>query len=415
MARRRGRSKGSRVYWRDRRGVRRGYGDFRDYAAVGGGREALIPRGESFATTDPDVAERLAAERVRELERARRGKVLVGATGAPLEDYAARHLEAKRKAGRTTPAHLADIKHRLEVAVAYFGPERALDSITVGDVEAFLAHLAERANRRGGTLSDSTRRHYLNALSNLYRRAIGQGIVPAGFNPAAGVMEKPQPKRYEARWLEVPEAALLLEAARTWRVDRRDVTRAIHAILATFLLTGGRKAEVLGLDVEDVSFDRRTVTFRPNKHRRLKTLTSHRVVPMWPQLEEVLRGWVFERDEPLASGLLFPGRGGPESMIDDFDKTLDTVAARAGWQRGAIRSKMARHTYTAARLQTLDRGAPVSAFTVSRELGHGGLRLVDRIYGHLGDVRHRSEVVEYRVDQHAGALGERLTALRWAR
>jgi hypothetical protein len=28
-------------------------------------------------------------------------------------------------------------------------------------------------------------------------------------------------------------------------------------------------------------------------------------------------------------------------------------------------------------------------------MGHGGQRLVDRIYGHLGEVRHRAEALEY--------------------
>jgi hypothetical protein len=35
-----------------------------------------------------------------------------------------------------------------------------------------------------------------------------------------------------------------------------------------------------------------------------------------------------------------------------------------------------------------------------------------RIYGHLGTVRHRARVVEYRVDQHRKALREQLAALR---
>ena len=51
---------------------------------------------------------------------------------------------------------------------------------------------------------------------------------------------------------------------------------------------------------------------------------------------------------------------------------------------------------------------------VAREMGHGGHALVRRIYGHLGTVRHRSEVVEYRASDHAEVLGERLTALSLA-
>jgi hypothetical protein len=49
------------------------------------------------------------------------------------------------------------------------------------------------------------------------------------------------------------------------------------------------------------------------------------------------------------------------------------------------------------KVQTLDNGAPVSLYTVSRELGHGSEEMVKRVYAHLGTIRHRSEVVEFRV------------------
>lgn len=96
------------------------------------------------------------------------------------------------------------------------------------------------------------------------------------------------------------------------------------------------------------------------------------------------------------------------------------VASRPLIQRPAGRSshapeptsRMFRHSYCAARLQTLDRGAPVSEWTVGRELGHGGHTLVRRVYGHLGQIRHRAEVVEYRPEAFRVELAERLTALQ---
>ena len=93
-------------------------------------------------------------------------------------------------------------------------------------------------------------------------------------------------------------------------------------------------------------------------------------------------------------------------------KLLDAAGIRAGWKQGEIRTKMFRHTYGAARLQTLDNGAPISPFTVARELGHGGEAMVRRVYGHLGQVRHRSKVVEYRFEQHRERLKRRLEAIR---
>jgi hypothetical protein len=56
----------------------------------------------------------------------------------------------------------------------------------------------------------------------------------------------------------------------------------------------------------------------------------------------------------------------------------------------------------------------VAVYTVGKELGHGGDALVKRVYGHLGNVRHRAEVVEYRVEQHQQHLVEQLRALRIA-
>ena len=49
----------------------------------------------------------------------------------------------------------------------------------------------------------------------------------------------------------------------------------------------------------------------------------------------------------------------------------------------------------------------MSTYTVAREMGHGGEAMVRKVYGHLGQVRHRAEAVEYRVEQHAAKLGGR--------
>jgi len=398
------------------------YGDFRD---LGGKLEALKPPGETRATMDPDVAASIATARVAELEtrqreereeagRRERSRVLLGIDReARLGEYAEHHLVEKRKAGRVTTRWLAVAQLHLERAVSFLGTGRPLQSIGVRDVRALVEHLRTLEAGRGGTtrLSDSTVRHHLNTLSNLYRRAQAEACVPPGYNPVAALLEKPQAARSEARWLEVPDAALYLESARTWKPDRdAHACPFMHALVATFLLTGGRKSEVLGLEVDDVSFDRKTVTFRPNEHRRLKTRSAHRTAPLWPQLEPVLRAHVFGGSGPRA-GLLFPSSRTGRRM-HDTRKALDEIAERASWKAGEIRTRIFRHTYCAARLQTLDRGAPVSPWTVAREMGHGGRSLVDRVYGHLGDVRQRGEVVEYRVEHHEEALGERLKRLR---
>jgi len=63
----------------------------------------------------------------------------------------------------------------------------------------------------------------------------------------------------------------------------------------------------------------------------------------------------------------------------------------------------------------LDNGAPVSVFTVGRELGHGGDSLVKKVYAHLGTVRHRAEAVEYRVSQHLKAQRHDKPVREWVK
>src|SRR5690349_16552857 len=75
----RGRARKLRV-WAD---VGRGYrADFRAFADVGGGREALKAHGAAWATTDPVEAETLARRRVDDLLERRKAR----RDGRPLED-----------------------------------------------------------------------------------------------------------------------------------------------------------------------------------------------------------------------------------------------------------------------------------------------------------------------------------------
>ena len=366
----------------------------------------------------------LFTAKLTELQDKRRGRA-----GAPQQRttriavLARDHLVAKRKAGRTSYAHLSDLENRLETAIKYFGTDRDPRTIEPKEVGAWAEALADGGRRKPGTV-----RHYLMALSGLFGRAQEGLYVMPGYNPVGALQEKPSGwRRGEAAFLEVHEAALLLEAARVLTDQHRgsNSTPGLHAIVATLLLTGGRASEVMGLDVEDVSFDRGLVYIRPNAHRGLKTQTSIRTVPLWPQLREILQEWMFGGEQPRTSGLLFPAANG--GRAHDLRKSLDEMAALSRMEPGEVRTRRFRHTYCSARLQTVQRilkpgGDPtepsawehieVSKFQVQKEMGHGGAQLVDRIYGHAARNPYRSDVVEYRIEQHRETLGERLTALQ---
>ncbi len=235
-------------------------------------------------------------------------------------------------------------------------------------------------------------------------------------NPVAAMFSKPTPRTTEAPYLEPEEAAILLESARTYKVDPEGGAFAyMYPLLATFLLTGGRRSEVLGLDVDDVSLSLRKVYIRPNKWRRLKTDGSTRTVPLWPQLRTILEAYFADRErEGGLGGLLFPAvrEGGKEAMLVDPRKPLAKIAGRAGLNTPVLLHSL-RHTYTAQRLQTCDRGRPVAIYTVARELGHRSTAMIEKRYGHLHDRAQAggTEVVEFRVEHHGEKLRDRLEAL----
>lgn len=426
----------SRIYTRERGGARRFYGDFRD---LGGGREALVPTGEKLATTDPDVAAELAGARVKELEERKRRKVLVGVEqDVTLGAFATRHLVQKKRDREATDRWLDSAQKHLEGAVAFFGAEASLAALDPADMDRWVEHLRRQENGRGAKLADATVRKYLNSVSNMYARALSERLVRS--NPVGDMYTKPTEERREAGYLEPAECALLLESARTYRPPVDAVQQGhggaltakpnlyVYPFLATLALTGARFTEAAGLLVDDVSFRLGKVYIRPNDFRRLKTRGSKRSVPLWPQLREILEAYFAEREQSGGLGtLLFPGRQPPkategeeagedprEQMVTDVRKALDAIAKRAGFAEGSVRPHMLRHTYTAARIQTCDRGRPVALFTVGRELGHSSLDMISDRYGHLHDRAEAggAEVVEYRIEHYRDQLADRLELLR---
>lgn len=409
-----------RIYWRYRKNGRycysydgrpaeselngatpRAWLDARDFDDVGGKREPLVPVGKRYATDDEDLAEDIAAERIRELKKRRLlGQVADVSEPKALGPFAEYHLKRKKKVEDCTDQWLKAVQRHLQDAVEFLGSTTGLMAIKVSNLEDWVVALRERPESEGGPLSDASIRKRLNSLSNLFRRAQAEEAVPPHFNPVRSMEAKPQEGHHRAQWLEVPTAAALLEAARLEEPGQGEIPFP-YELLATFLLTGGRKSEVLGLQVSDLDFDARTVSFEPNQWRRLKSRNSNRVVPMPEQLAEILRPYVFGDEAKL--GLLFPSPV-TGKMLHDVRLLWDRLAKRVGLEKGHVRCHGLRHTYCAACLQLIDRGQPISEFTVASWMGHSDAGLIKRRYGHLGRHRHRSTELEFCVENHIGEL-----------
>ena len=379
------------------------YADFRDFADVGGAQEALKPPGERWATKDEDVAHRLLFGRLDELKAKREGKGSAQPDDPRLEDYARRHLRLKRTRRRESTVQRDERSFRK--LLEYFGADVRLSEITVARLLEYLEwRMTQRGRKPDNYISPQTALHELHALSNLYRGAMRRGL--AAVNPVALLGdEKPRVERDEAVWLEVGEAARMLKEAANR--DANPHPRALpyfQPVLATYLLTGGRRTEVFGLEVRDVDFEHGVVHFRPNDWRKLKNVKHCRTVPLWPQLREILDTYLERYDR--RSGLLFPAQGG--GMLKDLGGSIRATTKAAEIDKD-VTTHTFRHTYTATRMQTLDHGQPVSPWTVASELGHQSFDLIKKTYGHLQQVRHRSNVVEYR-EATVTPIGERRRA-----
>lgn len=371
-----------RLYWRDDR-----QGWYMDLRDLGHGQRACIPEGERTATEDRDQAVRILSDKLDEIENGEEDS-----DDPRLESYAADHLEKKRRTRAESTVQRDD--RALRNIIAHLGGGIRLSEIGVEELDDYWTErLKDPGRGEGETISSRTVQLELTALSDLYERAISEG--KAEQNPVRAMHDKPRPDTGEAVWLESGEATRLLAAAEEYDRDPHPrATHPFHPVLATFLYTGGRASEVYGLERRDVDLEAGVVHFRPNRHRGLKRDRKHRRrVPLWSDLEVILRDYLDGRN--LAPrDLLFEIAGG--GMIGDVRGLLSTLVENAGIEDKRVTPHTFRHTYAAARIQTLDHGEPVSIYTVAQELGHTTVRLIEETYGHLQSTRHRAAEVEYR-------------------
>jgi integrase len=61
------------------------------------------------------------------------------------------------------------------------------------------------------------------------------------------------------------------------------------ALFITLIDTGARLSEIVGLEVQDVNLQERSVTIRPNGIRGLKTKGAHRTLPLSQRAAETLQ------------------------------------------------------------------------------------------------------------------------------
>ena len=228
-------------------------------------------------------------------------------------------------------------------------------------------------------LSASTIRTYHRVLSSVLFRAVKWGYIPS--NPATRA-DLPSTAGLRAAYLDEPDAKRLLELIK-WR-----------ALITFDLLSGLRRAELLGLRWQDVDFDHFTITiaqtsnYLPGKGIYTgtpKTATSSRPVRLsrsaflllleykkWQDAQQAMLGDAW-RDQ---DGRIFTTDEGAPIHPDSVSKWFTAFVKRTGLPKVTVHSL--RHTY--ASLQISD-GVPI--VIVSHQLGHAQTSTTANIYAHV--------------------------------
>jgi hypothetical protein len=126
-----------------------------------------------------DQGDLLSLSRVGRASRRRRA-ITGRSDTVTISLYARDYLIAKKRAGKVTDGWIAACEDFLERAVAFFGAQRPLEQIRVSDVRAWAVHIQTLKGKTGRTLGPETARRHLFALSNMYRFAQEEELVPPG-------------------------------------------------------------------------------------------------------------------------------------------------------------------------------------------------------------------------------------------
>lgn len=265
----------------------------------------------------------------------------------------------RRFSPHTVSAYTRDLK-----ALAEFCERENIEQLS--DLDSYqVRRFAAESHRKGLAPRSVARR--LSAVRSFLNHAIEHGGLSG--NAASDVSAPKPPKRLPAT-LDADQVAELLEASSDDPLDMRD-----HAILELFYSSGLRLAELVGIDLEDLDFNDKTVrvTGKGNKTR---------ILPVGKQAIEAVRRWL-----PVRLGMagheetaLFVGQRGRRISTRSVQSRLSRWARQRGSARH-LHPHLMRHSFAT---HLLESSGDLRA--VQELLGHASISTT-QVYTHL-DFQH---------------------------
>ncbi|GAA5514948.1 transposase from transposon Tn916 [Deinococcus carri] len=333
-------------------------------------------------------------EKMRALHSEVHTGVLADAEGLTVATFFDRWVEAKERDG-VKPNTLRSYRDTARLYITPYMGRVKLEKLRPLDVERILIAL-----RKAGK-SPQILAYTLRVLKMALRQAVRWQMVPRNV---AEAVKPPRVERSEMHVWTPEQVAAFLGASETHR---------LHAAFYLALLTGMRRGELLGLQWQDIDWERCRLTVRHNlvevrkeSEGRIyrgkptvskieltlqtpKTQGSRRSIVLSPGTLDKLREHRGRQDSERANaaeawqgkvgeGYVFASELGTATDPRNFYRWYTEIVRHAGVPR--IRFHDLRHT--AASLMIL-RGIP--AKTVSERLGHADVGFTLRTYTHLYD------------------------------
>jgi site-specific recombinase XerD len=278
-----------------------------------------------------------------------------------------RYLQVERNlADRTRKAYQFDLEKFYEYLFRQNGRVPAVQHIDADTIRAYMSHLQLERGYKSTTLSRT-----ISTLRVFFKFCLNRGFIKT--NPTEGI-HNPKHARKLPIYLVESELKKLLEAPQTEDpFELRD-----YAILMTLGFTGFRLQELVGINLNDVDFERQTIKVF-GKGRK------ERIVPMNRMVQDALTQYIDHR--PVTeSKALFLNKFNNRLSGRSVENIVKKYVQRAGIYDKKISPHKLRHTFA-----TLLHMKNVDILEIKDLLGHASITST-QIYTHTNPGRLRDAV-----------------------
>ncbi len=277
------------------------------------------------------------------------------------------YLRVERNlSARTRKAYQYDLGRFADWLARALKCEIPIEKITVHHIKEYLAHLQEERRYRATTLS-----RVIATLRVFFEHCVRQEVIKA--SPAQAIHNPKLPRRLPIYLIE-SELQRLLAAP-----DPRDHAAVRdYAILITLGFTGVRLQELVGLNVSDIDFERRTI-------KVLGKGAKERLIPLNDAAGQALRDWLLVR--PAAEDrAVFLNKFQRRLTGRSVQNIVRKYVRRAGISKAKISPHKLRHTFA-----TLLHVNDVDLVEIQTLMGHSSITST-QIYTHTNANKLRTAV-----------------------